>query len=133
MVFRLISLLMSTSAKPSAIVLTGYLHRRCVQWRSCQSIELPMPGMPVMIPMPHYTYDLEKAAAEFKLADLDKDVSLLAMKQMAPMFGTWASACKMLYNTGNTTRQIIAEIMANSLASVNDKFSSKSWSAWPTT
>ena len=39
-----------------------------------QSIELPMPGMPGYDEnAPHYTFDLDKSAEEFKLADLDHD------------------------------------------------------------
>ncbi len=88
-----------------------------------QSIELPMPGMPGYDPnAPHYTYDLDKAAAEFKLADLDHDGIAAGDETDGTDVWNVGFRLQMLYNTGNTTRQIIAEIMSNSLSTVNEKF-----------
>ena len=88
-----------------------------------QALELPMVGMPGYdLNAPHYTYDLDKAAAEFKLADLDHDG--IAAGDETDGTDVWNTGFRvqMLYNTGNTTRQIVAEIMAASLAKVNPKF-----------
>lgn len=88
-----------------------------------QSLELPMPGMPGYdANAPHYTYDLDKAAEEFKLADLDHDGIAAGDETDGTDVWNVGFRLQMLYNTGNTTRQIIAEIMSNSLAQVNDKF-----------
>jgi len=88
-----------------------------------QSIELPMPGMPGYDEnAPHYTFDLEKSAAEFKLADLDKDGIAAGDETDGTDVWNVGFRLQMLYNTGNTTRQIMAEIISNSLSSVNDKF-----------
>lgn len=88
-----------------------------------QSLELPMPGMPGYDEnAPHYTLDLEKSAAEFKLADVDKDG--IAAGDETDGTDVWNTGfyMMMLYNTGNTTRQITSEILANDLAQVNPKF-----------
>lgn len=88
-----------------------------------QAIELPMPGMPGYdANAPHYTYDLDKAAAEFKLADLDHDGIAAGDETDGTDVWNMGFRVQMLYNTGNTTRQIVAEIMASSLAAVNEKF-----------
>ncbi len=87
-----------------------------------QSLSLIMPGMPGYDPkIDHYTYDLDKAAAEFKLADVDHNGVADGDQKDG---GVWnvGFRLQMLYNQGNTTRQIVAEIMASSLASINDKF-----------
>ena len=88
-----------------------------------QSLELSTPGMVGYdANAPHYTMDLEKSAAEFKLADLDHDG--IAAGDETDGTDVWSSGfyMMMLYNTGNTTRQITSEILASNLAQVNEKF-----------
>jgi len=88
-----------------------------------QSLELPLPGMPGYDPnAPHYTFDLEKSAAEFKLADLDHD-GIPAGDDPEGDVWTTGFRIQMLYNQGNTTRQVISEILASNLSSVNELFS----------
>lgn len=88
-----------------------------------QSLTLPLPGMPGYdLNAPHYTLDLEKSAEEFKLADLDHD-GIAAGDDPEGDVWTTGFRVQMLYNQGNTTRQITAEIIAGSLASVNELFS----------
>lgn len=88
-----------------------------------QSLELPMPGMPGYdANAPHYTFDLDKAAAEFKLADLDHDGIAAGDETDGTDVWNMGFRLQMLYNTGNTTRQIMAEIMSSSLSKVNEKF-----------
>lgn len=98
-----------------------------------QSLQLTMPGMPGFEEdAPHYTFDLEKAAEEFKLADLDKD-GIPAGDD--PEGDIWTSGFRlqMLYNQGNTTRQIVAEILAGSLSSINELFTVEILGLpWPT-
>lgn len=54
--------------------------------------------------------------------------SLMSTKTVFPLVrtlmtsGRWASACRCSTTQGNTTRQIIAEILQQNLAAVNDKF-----------
>jgi len=69
---------------------------------------------------PFYYYDLEKAAEEFKLADVDKD----GIPAGDDPDDIWEMGFRlqMLYNTGNSTRQIMAEIMQANLSAVNEKF-----------
>ena len=86
-----------------------------------QSKVLSLPGMPGYDPeAPYYTYDLEKAAEEFKLADVDKD----GVPAGEDPDDVWEMGFRiqMLYNTGNSTRQIYAEILQQNLAEVNEKF-----------
>lgn len=88
-----------------------------------QAIELPMPGMIGYDPnAPHYTFDLDKATAEFKLADVDKDG--IAAGDETDGSDVWNTGFRMqmLYNQGNTTRQIIAEVEAGSMSTINPKF-----------
>lgn len=88
-----------------------------------QSLELPMPGMPGYDEnAPHYTLDLEKSAAEFKLADLDHDGIAAGDETDGSDVWNMGFYMLMLYNTGNTTRQITSEILASNLAAVNEKF-----------
>ena len=87
-----------------------------------QSFQLTLPGMPGFFPdTPHYTLDLDKAAEEFKLADVDKD-GIPAGED--PEGDVWTNGFRvqMAYNQGNNTRQTIAEILAGNLATVNEKF-----------
>ena len=80
-----------------------------------QSLELPLPGMPGYdLNAPHYTMDLAKAADEFK-------ASTLTSPDGKSLWDT-GFRVQMLYNQGNTTRQIVAEILAANLAKINDKF-----------
>jgi peptide/nickel transport system substrate-binding protein len=88
-----------------------------------QSIGVGLPGMPGYDPEgPHYSFDAEKCAAEFKAADLDKD-GIAAGDD--PEGDVWTTGFRMqvAYNTGNTVRQTVAEILAGNIASVNEKFS----------
>jgi peptide/nickel transport system substrate-binding protein len=88
-----------------------------------QSMQLTLPGMPGFdLNAPHYTFDLEKAAAEFKLADADHD-GVAAGDDPEGDIWTTGFRVQMLYNQGNTTRQIVAEIISGSLAQVNELFS----------
>ncbi|MBN2677621.1 MAG: hypothetical protein JXR32_06095 [Anaerolineaceae bacterium] len=87
-----------------------------------QSKVLSLPGMPGYDPeADFYTMDLEKSAEEFKLADVDKD-GVPAGEDPDDIWEMGFRA-QMLYNTGNTTRQIYAEILQSNLAEVNEKFS----------
>ena len=86
-----------------------------------QSKVLSLPGMPGYDPdASFYTFDPEKAAEEFKLADVDKD----GIPAGEDPDDVWEMGFRiqMLYNTGNTTRQIYAEILQSNLASINSKF-----------
>ena len=85
------------------------------------SYTLPLVGMPgYQADAPHYTFDLEKAAEEFKLADVDKD----GVPAGEDPDDIWEMGFRlqMLYNTGNSTRQIYAEILQANLAEINEKF-----------
>jgi ABC-type transport system substrate-binding protein len=93
------------------------------QGEAVQSFQLPLAGMPGFDSnAPHYTYDLEKSAEEFKLADLDHD-GVPAGEDPEGDVWTTGFRIQMLYNQGNTTRQAIAEILSASLAEVNELFS----------
>jgi ABC-type transport system substrate-binding protein len=86
-----------------------------------QSKVLSLPGMPGYDPdASFYTFDLEKCAEEFKLADVDKDG--VAAADDPDDVWEMGFRVQMLYNTGNTTRQIVAEILQGNLAEVNEKF-----------
>lgn len=87
-----------------------------------QSFQLPLAGMPGFdANAPRYTFDLEKSAAEFKLADVDKD-GIPAGDDPEGDVWTTGFRLQMAYNQGNTTRQIVAEILAGSLIQVNELF-----------
>lgn len=91
------------------------------QGEAIQSKVLSLVGMPGFDPdAPHFYHDLEKAAEEFKLADVDKD----GIPAGEDPDDIWEMGFRMQmgYNTGNTTRQIYAEIMQANLAEINDKF-----------
>lgn len=86
-----------------------------------QSKVLPLPGMAGFDPdAEYYSMDLDKCAEEFKLADVDKD----GVPAGEDPDDVWEMGFRvqMLYNTGNTTRQIMAEILQQNLAEVNEKF-----------
>ncbi len=75
-----------------------------------QNIGPLIPGMLGYDPNgPHYSYDPDKCAEEFKQAWDGK---------------LWDTGFRMqiAYNTGNDTRRIIAEILQQNIADVNDKF-----------
>ncbi len=81
-----------------------------------QSTTLSLEGMPGFdANAPHYTYDPDKCAEEFQAASNDPN---------SPAAGVWDTGFRfqMLYNQGNTTRQIVAEILAQDLSAVNEKF-----------
>lgn len=87
-----------------------------------QSLQLPLPGMPgYSLDTPHYTFDLAASEAEFKLADLDHD-GIAAGDDPEGDVWTTGFRLQMMYNQGNTTRQIVAEIMANNIGDVNELF-----------
>jgi ABC-type transport system substrate-binding protein len=80
-----------------------------------QSLEIPLPGMPGYDPnAPHYTMDLDKAAAAFKASTL----------KSADGKSVWdvGFRVQMLYNQGNLNRQTVGEILAANLAQINPKF-----------
>jgi len=91
------------------------------QGEAVQSKVLSLVGMPGFDPeAPYYTLDLEKAAAEFMLADVDKD-GIPAGEDPDDIW-EMGFRLQMGYNTGNSTRQIYAEIMQANLAEINEKF-----------
>lgn len=88
-----------------------------------QSFQLPLPGMPgYSLDTPHYTHDLAKCEEEFKLADLDHD-GIAAGDDPEGDVWTTGFRLQMGYNQGNTTRQIVAEVLAGNVGSVNELFS----------
>jgi ABC-type transport system substrate-binding protein len=94
-----------------------------LQGEAVPSLQLPLAGMPGFDPnAPHYTFDLEKSAEEFKLADLDHD-GIPAGDDPEGDVWTTGFRIQMLYNQGNTTRQAIGEILAANLGTVNELFS----------
>jgi ABC-type transport system substrate-binding protein len=91
------------------------------QGEAIQSKVLSLIGMPGYDPdAPFYTLDLEKAAEEFKLADVDKD----GIPAGEDPDDIWEMGFRLQigYNTGNATRQTYAEILQANLAEINDKF-----------
>ncbi|RLC99314.1 MAG: hypothetical protein DRI65_17365, partial [Chloroflexota bacterium] len=87
-----------------------------------QNYGLALPGMPGFDPdLDHYYFDLEKSAAEFKLADLDHD-GIPAGDDPEGDVWTTGFRVQMMYNTGNTTRQTVSEIIATNLNDVNELF-----------
>jgi ABC-type transport system substrate-binding protein len=88
-----------------------------------QAFTLTLPGMPGFdLNAPHYTFDLAKCAEEFKLADVDKDGIAAGDETDGSDVWNVGFRMQMLYNQGNTTRQIVAEILQANLAQVNEKF-----------
>jgi peptide/nickel transport system substrate-binding protein len=68
-----------------------------------------------------YTYDAAKCEEEFKLADVDKDGTPAGEDAEGDV---WTVGFRMqaLYNQGNTSRQIVSEILSSNLAAVNELF-----------
>jgi len=88
-----------------------------------QSFQLPLEGMPGFDPKaPHFVFDLDKAAAEFKLADVDKDGIASGDETDGTDIWNVGFRIQMLYNQGNTVRQTVSEILASNLSKVNEKF-----------
>jgi ABC-type transport system substrate-binding protein len=91
------------------------------QGEAVQSVTLSLPGMPGYdLNAPHYTMDLDQCAAEFKAADLNHN-GVAAGDDTGDVWDM-GFRMQMLYNTGNTLRQTMAEILASNLSQVNDKF-----------
>ncbi|HSN93627.1 MAG TPA: ABC transporter substrate-binding protein, partial [Anaerolineaceae bacterium] len=67
-----------------------------------------------------YSFDPEKSAEEFKLADVNKN-GVAAGEDPEDV---WEKGFRMtmLFNTGNTTRKVYAEILKENLAAINPKF-----------
>lgn len=87
-----------------------------------QSPVIPLAGMPgYRADAPAYSYDPVKCEEEFKLADLDND-GIPAGND--PEGDVWTTGFRLqaLYNQGNTSRQTIADILANNVALVNNLF-----------
>jgi ABC-type transport system substrate-binding protein len=91
------------------------------QGEAVQSLTLSLPGMPGYdLNAPHYTFDLAKCEEEFKLADVNHN-GVPAGDDTGDVWDL-GFRLQMLYNTGNTLRQTLAEILASDLSQVNDKF-----------
>jgi peptide/nickel transport system substrate-binding protein len=87
-----------------------------------QAPVIPLAGMPgYKADAPVYSYDPGKCEEEFKLADLDND-GIPAGND--PEGDVWTTGFRLqaLYNQGNTSRQTIADILANNVALVNNLF-----------
>jgi len=69
---------------------------------------------------PPFTFDLEKCAEEFKLADLDKD-GIPAGEDTDDIWNL-GFYIQMTYNSGNDTRRMSLEIMKSGIEQVNPKF-----------
>jgi peptide/nickel transport system substrate-binding protein len=81
-----------------------------------QTMTIGVAGMPGYdANAPHYTYDPDKCAEEFKASTL----------KSADGQSLWDTGFRFqaTYNQGNTARQSVAEILAADLQAVNDKFS----------
>jgi peptide/nickel transport system substrate-binding protein len=81
---------------------------------------------------PVYTLDPAKAEEEFKLADVDKD-GIPAGED--PEGDVWTTGFRLqaLYNQGNTSRQIVSEILASNLGTLNELFAVETVGLpWPT-
>jgi peptide/nickel transport system substrate-binding protein len=80
-----------------------------------QSTGIAIPGMPgYNNDDPKYSFDPAKCEEEFKASELKSEDGK----------SLWDVGFRMqvAYNTGNVTRQTVAEILANNLAAVNEKF-----------
>ncbi|RPJ26400.1 MAG: ABC transporter substrate-binding protein [Chloroflexi bacterium] len=89
-----------------------------------------MPGYQADAPV--YTFDLDKATEEFKLADVDHD-GIPAGDDPEGDVWTVGFRLQALYNQGNTSRQVISEIIAANLATINELFAVETVGLpWPT-
>ena len=87
-----------------------------------QSPVVPLAGMPgYQANMPVYSYDPAKCEEEFRLADLDND-GIPAGVDLDGDVWTTGFRLQALYNQGNTSRQAVADILANNIASINNLF-----------
>src|SRR5687768_2889390 len=89
-----------------------------------------MPGYEADAPV--YTLDPAKAEEEFKLADVDKD-GIPAGED--PEGDVWTTGFRLqaLYNQGNTSRQVVTEILASNLGALNELFQVETVGLpWPT-
>jgi peptide/nickel transport system substrate-binding protein len=80
-----------------------------------QTLTIPIPGMPGYDPdAPHYSYDPDKCVEEFQASTLKSEDGQ----------SLWDVGFRLqvAYNTGNTTRQTIAQILSTNLAQINEKF-----------
>ena len=97
-----------------------------------QTPVIPLAGMPgYQGDMPVYSYDPAKCEEEFKLADVDKD----GIPAGEDDDDVWSVGFRLqaLYNQGNTTRQVVSEILAGNLAEINDLFTVETVGLpWPT-
>jgi peptide/nickel transport system substrate-binding protein len=87
-----------------------------------QAPVIPLAGMPgYQADMPVYSYDPAKCEEEFKLVDLDND-GIPAGND--PEGDVWTTGFRLqaLYNQGNSSRQAIADILANNIALINNLF-----------
>lgn len=90
--------------------------RDALAGEAIQSTGIALPGMPGYDPNgPVYKYDPEKCAAEFKASEWKSEDG-------KPLWDV-GFRMQVAFNTGNVTRQTIAEILAENVAAVNDKFS----------
>jgi peptide/nickel transport system substrate-binding protein len=86
-----------------------------LQGKGSQETSIFLPGEPGYdANAPHYTYDADKCKAAFQASTL----------KAADGKSLWDTGFRMTiaYNTGNTTRQTIAQILQQDISSVNDKF-----------
>jgi len=89
-----------------------------------------MPGYEADAPI--YTYDPAKAEEEFKLADVDKD-GVPAGEDPEGDIWTTGFRLQALYNQGNTGRQLVSDILAANLGTINELFSVETVGLpWPT-
>jgi peptide/nickel transport system substrate-binding protein len=80
-----------------------------------QSVGISLPGMPGYdVNGPKYSFDIDKCAEEFQAAEL----------RNADGQSVWDVGFRFqaAYNTGNTTRQTVAEILGTTLSEVNELF-----------
>jgi peptide/nickel transport system substrate-binding protein len=91
-----------------------------------QTVGIALAGMPGYdFNGPHYTFDLDKCAEEFQASTLTNENGE----------SVWDVGFRLqaAYNTGNTSRRTVAEILATSLAEVNENFQIETIGMpWPT-